>query len=86
MRPIKNAKHLNRVRELPCRVCPSREVQAHHIRDTGITGIGQKASDWLTFSLCQPCHACLHSEIKAWERAHGTQIWHVTETLEILYG
>ena len=86
MKPIKSAKHLARVAELPCVVCESDEVQVHHIRDMNFCGAGQKASDWFTFPLCQGCHALLHSDIKAWEMSFGKQIKHVEQTLEMLYG
>ena len=86
MKPIKNIAHMERVAELPCVVCESDQVQVHHIRDSGITGLGKRASDWLTFSLCGVCHANLHSGIKSWEMAHGAQITHVVETLDRLYG
>jgi hypothetical protein len=51
-----------------------------------ITGMGQKASHWLTFPLCHPHHAELHAGIKTWEMKNGRQIDHVASTLERLYG
>jgi hypothetical protein len=86
MKPLKNKRHLARVAGLPCVVCETDEVQAHHIRLTPITGAGFKASDWLTFPLCQGCHAFLHSDIPAWEMMHGRQIDHVTMTMDEIYG
>lgn len=79
-------KHLARVANLPCVVCGSTDVQVHHIRQSGISGAGQKASDWLTFALCARDHADLHAGIKTWEMRYGRQIDHVTKTLEKLYG
>lgn len=86
MKPVKNKKHLERVATLPCVVCESDEVQVHHIRKAPLTGASQRASDWFTFPLCQGCHAFLHSDIPAWEMTWGTQVSHVEQTLDKLYG
>lgn len=79
-------RHLDRVRELPCVVCSRQPVEAHHIRQSGITGAGQRASDWFSMPLCAPCHAGFHKEPKTWEMRNGRQIEHIAQTLERLYG
>lgn len=83
---MKSRKHLDRVHSLPCVVCQSPEVQAHHIRMANLTGGGQRASDWLTIPLCRRDHEDLHRDIPMWEMRYGKQIDHVTKTLQRLYG
>ena len=79
--------HLARVAELPCSVCSTRPVQVHHIRGAGLTGIGQKCSDWFTIPLCPPCHDSFHRQGRMkWEMQNGPQVDHVAQTLELLYG
>lgn len=79
--------HLARVAALPCCVCGSQPVQVHHIRHVGITGVGQKCSDWFVVPLCPPCHSDFHREGRAlWEMRNGQQLDHVAQTLEMLYG
>lgn len=79
-------RHLARVTELPCRVCKQHGVQAHHPRIANISGMGQRASDWLAFPLCRADHADLHANVPLWEMRYGRQIDHATATLEELYG
>lgn len=47
-------RHMDRVADLPCACCGVRGVQVHHIRDG--QGMAQRASNFLTIPLCQPCH------------------------------
>ncbi len=87
MKPIKNTKHLNRVHELPCCITGINGVEAHHIRGPGITGAGQKASDWFAIPLTPDLHREYHQLGGVeWERIYGPQIRHVERTLERLYG
>jgi hypothetical protein len=84
---MKSRKHLQRVAELPCVVCGSQEVQAHHIRDKDVCGMGLKAADLFSFPICQPHHANLHSDIPLWEMRYGKQWAHVEATiLRLMYG
>jgi hypothetical protein len=77
--------HIARVKELPCVACHQSPVEAHHIRQSGITGGAQKASDWFTIPLCPPCHRQLHADKPLWEMRYGRQIDHVCQTLDRLY-
>jgi len=79
-------RHMSRVAELPCVVCGIEGVQVHHIRAAGLTGAGQRCSDWFTIPLCQEDHADLHRGIKTWETRNGSQASHVAKTLDVLYG
>lgn len=45
---------MGRVAELPCANCGDWPTQVHHIRHG--QGMAQRASDWLTISLCPACH------------------------------
>ena len=46
---------MGRVAELGCIICDS-PAQVHHIRKPGLTGAGQRASDWLVLPLCMEHH------------------------------
>ena len=87
MKPITNKAHMQRVAQLPCSACGRHGVQVHHIRAAGLTGAGQKASDWFVLPLCPSHHAELHHKgQQTWEMTHGSQVSHVEQTLQILYG
>lgn len=83
---MKALKHLTRVKSLPCAICGSVPVDAHHIRKAPLTGAGGKASDWFTFPLCRADHDQLHADTPLWEMRYGDQVQHVVRTLERLYG
>lgn len=82
---MKAPKHIARVKQLPCVACQTMPCEAHHIRQGGISGGSQKASDWFTIPLCPRCHRELHAGIKTWEMRYKAQIYHVANTLQRLY-
>lgn len=47
-------RHMGRVADLPCACCGVQGVQVHHIREG--QGMAQRASNFLTIPLCEPCH------------------------------
>lgn len=47
-------RHMGRVAELPCACCGAMGVQVHHLREG--QGMAQRASNFLTIPLCEPCH------------------------------
>jgi len=47
-------RHMARVACLPCACCGAYGVHVHHIRED--QGMAQRASNWLTVSLCPDCH------------------------------
>ena len=81
-RGYKDLKHLGRVAEFPCRACritpapKARRINVHH--KCGI-GAGKKASDLLTFTICEFHHTkggigeAIHSGTETWEETFGTQ-------------
>ena len=82
-KPIRweSEKYLAFVRKLPCRVCSKTAGVAHHLIGHGEGKMGGKASDMFTFPLCHDHHQRLHHDVNAWEREHGSQLWHVKETI-----
>ena len=59
---VRNQKHLNRVRQLPCLVCSSPpQNHAHHIQFAEQRGFGQKVGDQWVVPLCAVCHHKLHT-------------------------
>lgn len=81
-RGYKDRKHLAKVALFDCRACRiekaprARRINIHHY--CGI-GAGGKASDLLTFTICEFHHQvggvghAIHSGIKEWEEKFGTQ-------------
>ena len=52
-------RYMNRVAKVPCVLCAALGIDGvpanvHHVREG--QGTGQRASDWLTVSLCRTCH------------------------------
>ena len=64
----RNPKYLAFVRSLPCAMCGSMiDVQAHHIKSIGnLSGVGLKANDQYTMSLCVDCHCRMHTTPELW--------------------
>lgn len=54
--------HCNFVRSHECCVpgCAGRPIEVAHLRNGTDAGMGRKASDWFTISLCRDCHAEQH--------------------------
>ena len=73
---IRDEKHLNYVRSLPCCICGRNDVDAAHIRTASLEhgkrglGLQEKASDCWTVPLCRFHHAEQHSmnEMGFWKR------------------
>lgn len=95
----KDKEHLAKLHDIPCVVCnkfhlkqTSRTVAHHFIG----MGLGKKASDLLTLSLCEyhhtgtreeGCKDAIHSisiSLKAWEEKFGTQKELLEEVKELL--
>jgi len=72
---IKDERHLNYVRLLPCCICGAINVDAAHIRTASLAhgkrglGMQEKASDIWTVPLCRPHHDEQHSmnEMEFWK-------------------
>lgn len=65
---ISSKRYLEFIRSLPCVNC-GRPAEAHHA-ETG--GMGIKANDTRTISLCHPCHQMAHSMgIETFQREHN---------------
>lgn len=82
---LKNANHLQKVRELGCIICKS-PASAHHIRNG--QGMGQKASDYETIPLChyhhqgkEGIHVC---GTKVWQMRFGTELELLEKTRDLL--
>lgn len=75
---IKDEKHLQFIRQLPCLICGSTGVDAAHIRfaceaaGKRAVGVGEKPDDRWTVPLCRHHHTQQHSgnEREFWEK-HG---------------
>lgn len=80
-------RHLSRVHDIPCVICGSMPVEAHHIRSG--QGLSQRANDWMTAALCGECHRGglgIHGD-RSLLRIHKlTEQDLVAMTLERLYG
>jgi hypothetical protein len=80
-------RHLSRVHDIPCVLCGSMPVEAHHIRDG--QGMSQRATDWMAVALCADCHRGplgIHGD-RTMMRIHKvSELDLVAKTLEALYG
>lgn len=82
-------RHMGRVAQLPCCLCGQRPVQVHHLREGGAAGAGQRARDFLTIPLCQPCHTGpmgVHGDKTMLHANKETEHSLLAGTLERLYG
>lgn len=79
-------KYLSFVRSLPCRQCGQEAGIAHHLIQHGEGKMGGKASDIFTMPLCNTHHQEIHRSVDTWERKHGSQLWHVKETIKTAFG
>ena len=87
MKPAKNKKHLNLVREEGCLICQAPAV-AHHSRCIGPRTLGRRVSDYWTVPLCPGHHNELHSmKEETWWDLQGIDplLW-VRQFLVKLYG
>lgn len=59
---LKNARHLDFVRQKPCCICGKVGVEAHHLLKpwNGSRGMAMKAGDQNTVPLCPEHHRALH--------------------------
>ena len=67
-KPMRNKRYLEYVRKLSCLMCGSvYGSDPHHIKGIGhFSGVGQKASDYLTMPLCRNCHEQMHRDPTLW--------------------
>jgi len=61
-KPIRDKKHLQFVAGLPCCVCGTEPVQAHHLLRSGEHGMGRKSGDNWAIPLCFDDHRWLHMD------------------------
>ena len=89
------SRHMGRVADNGCIVCKNigngwSPALVHHIRSGGTAGMGQKASDWLTYGLCPDHHQGdngIHSiGTKKWQMIYGSEFELLAQCLEEIYG
>ncbi|MGE6139859.1 DUF968 domain-containing protein [Aeromonas rivipollensis] len=83
MKRWESANYLAFVRQLPCVVTGQTEgIEAHHVVGHGLSVMGSKTHDLMTFPLCHQAHIELHNKgWQRWEQSHGSQLDHVAMTL-----
>jgi len=83
MRRWESANYLAFVRQLPCVVTGQSDgIEAHHVVGHGLSVMGSKTHDLMTFPLCHQAHMELHNNgWQQWEQTHGSQLDHVAMTL-----
>lgn len=85
--PMRNADkiHMGRVAELPCACCGAMGVQVHHLREG--QGMAQRASNFLTIPLCEPCHTGsrgVHGDKSMMRLTKKTELDMLADTIERL--
>jgi hypothetical protein len=67
--PLRDRKHLDSLRDIPCLLCNSLPSEPAHIRFGGDGGIGQKPGDDAAIPLCHRHHDMQHriGEAKFWK-------------------
>src|ERR1700691_4860686 len=86
---VRDEKHLDFIRSLPCCICGAIDTEAAHIRTASLengklhTGMSEKPSDKWTVPLCNAHHREQHSgnELKFWAR-HGIDPFMLALTLK----
>lgn len=74
----RSPKYLAWVRKQPCCICGKPDSVAHHIIGCGnMGGMGMKAPDWATMSLCVSHHQKMH----LFHDMQGDQFEYITRTL-----
>lgn len=83
MKRWESANYLAFVRQLPCVVTGQTDgIEAHHVVGHGLSVMGSKTHDLMTFPLCHQAHMELHNNgWQQWEKTHGSQLDHVAMTL-----
>lgn len=83
MKRWESANYLAFVRQLPCVVTGETSgIEAHHVVGHGLSVMGSKTHDLMTFPLCHQAHMELHNNgWQRWEQTHGSQLDHVAMTL-----
>ncbi|WP_281705102.1 DUF968 domain-containing protein [Aeromonas taiwanensis] len=83
MQRWESANYLAFVRQLPCVVTGQTDgIEAHHVVGHGLSVMGSKTHDLMTFPLCHQAHMELHNwGWQQWEQTHGSQLDHVVMTL-----
>jgi len=73
---LKSTAHRDWVRKHQCSVpgCQQMPIEVAHINRAAHRGIGQKASDGFTVSLCRDHHAESHRGEKTFERKYGLDL------------
>ena len=64
--PRKCPEYLEYRRHQCCICCGSYGCHAHHIRESESSGMGFKANDWETLSMCPACHVKYHTFGRGW--------------------
>ena len=83
MKRWESSNYLAFVRQLPCVVTGQTDgIEAHHVVGHGLSVMGSKTHDLMTFPLCHQAHMELHNNgWQQWEQTHGSQLDHVAMTL-----
>lgn len=73
---LRSTAHRDWVRKHQCCVpgCTQMPIEVAHINRAAHRGVGQKASDAFTVSLCQAHHSESHRGEKTFEQAHGLDL------------
>lgn len=73
---LRSTAHRDWVRKHQCCVpgCLQMSIEVAHINRAAHRGVGQKASDGFTISLCREHHAESHRGEKTFEQAHGLDL------------
>lgn len=76
-KPLRDKRHLQFIRKLPCCVCGKMPSEAAHIRMGYFGGTGMKPGDDCTVPLCKPCHTEQHQlgEVAFWAASIGSAKW-----------
>ena len=69
----KNKKYLEAVTKLPCYMCGTSPVQAHH-KIGGVKGMGLKSPDTESIPLCQACHMRIHKDYNWFDQEEAVEL------------
>jgi hypothetical protein len=88
-KPVKDAEHLEAVRQCPCVSCGQDPCgEAAHVRMGSLAGMGRKPEDRYTVALCHACHMEQHrvGELTFWSalgidpHVLAKHLWNATST------
>jgi hypothetical protein len=85
---VATQKHLARVHELPCALCGSHNIEAHHVTEGKTFGKRDKLH-FCTIPLCTSCHQGpngIHGNKNMLRLVNKSELELLSETLEKIYG